>query len=181
MENLAAAFAGELQARNKYLAFAKKAEDEGYPQVARLFRAAAQAELIHAQNHFRAMGEILTTAENLGAADYGREFRSRQHVSAIYRRSESRRQPQGARRPSSWAWEVEQTHEALYREALADLEQTRDEDYDYYVCPVCGHTHKRGAPDKCPVCGTPGSRFERVSLNRAHPKRPRAQRGLFWL
>ena len=161
LENLAAAFAGESQARNKYLAFAKKAEEDGYPQVARLFRAAAQAEYVHAQNHFKAMGEILTTEENLGAAVAGENF----EVVSMYPPYIAEAQAEGNRKAETtfnWAWKVEQTHEALYREALAGLEQTRAEDYDYYVCPVCGHTHKRGAPDKCPVCGTPGTRFERV-------------------
>ena len=161
LEDLAAAFAGESQARNKYMAFAKKAEDEGYPQVARLFRAAAQAEYVHAQNHFRAMGEILSTGENLKAAIAGETY----EVDSMYPPFIADAQAEGNRKAETtfkWAWEVEKTHAALYAEALAALEKTREDDYDYYVCPVCGHTHKRGAPDKCPVCGTPGARFERV-------------------
>ncbi len=161
LQDLAAAFAGESQARNKYMAFAKKAEADGYSQVARLFRAAAQAEFIHAQNHFKAMGEILLTAENLQAAIEGENF----EVVSMYPPYIADAQAEGNRKAElsfQYAYEVEQTHEALYREALENLEQTREEDFDYYVCPVCGHTHKRGAPDKCPVCGTPGSRFEAV-------------------
>lgn len=159
-EDLAAAFAGESQARNKYMAFAKKAEEEGYPQVARLFRAAAYAEYIHAQNHFKAMEEIRSTAENLQAAIKGENY----EVVTMYPPFIQDAIDEGNKRAKTsfeWAWEVEKTHEALYREALECLGK-EDESYEYYVCPVCGHTHKRGAPDRCPVCGTPGARFEKV-------------------
>jgi len=161
IDDLAAAFAGESQARNKYLAFAKKADDEGYAQAARLFRAAAQAELIHAQNHFKAMGEIKATAENLQAAINGEHY----EVVSMYPPFIEDAKAEGARRAQTsfeWAWAVEKTHEALYREALECL-QVQQESYDYYVCPVCGHTHPRNAPEQCPVCGAPGSRFEKVS------------------
>jgi rubrerythrin len=161
LEDLAAAFAGESQARNKYMAFAKKAEEEGFPQVARLFRAAAYAEYIHAQNHFKAMAEIKSTAENLKAAISGENY----EVVTMYPPFIQDAENEGNKRAKTsfeWAWQVEKTHEALYREALECLGK-EDEAYDSYVCPVCGHTHKRGAPDKCPVCGTPGSRFEKVS------------------
>ncbi len=161
MEDLAAAFAGESQARNKYLAFAKKADDDGYPQVARLFRAAAQAEFVHAQNHFKAMGEIKTTAENLQAAIDGEHY----EVVSMYPPFIEDAKTEGAKRAQTsfeYAWAVEKTHEALYREAL-DCLQTQQESYEYYVCPVCGHTHPKNAPDTCPVCGTPGARFLKVS------------------
>ncbi len=161
MEDLAAAFAGESQARNKYLAFAKKADEDGYPQAARLFRAAAQAEFIHAQNHFKAMGEIKTTAENLQAAIAGEHY----EVETMYPPFIADSKADGVKRAQTsfeWAWQVEQTHEALYTEALNCL-NVEEDSYDYYVCPVCGHTHPRSAPDKCPVCGTPGARFEKVA------------------
>jgi rubrerythrin len=161
LEDLAAAFAGESQARNKYLAFAKKAEEDGYPQAARLFRAAAQAEFVHAQNHFKAMGEIKTTAENLQAAIDGEHY----EVVTMYPPFIADAKAEGNKRAQTsfeFAWAVEKTHEALYRDALKCLE-VEQETYDYYVCPVCGHTHPRSAPDRCPVCGAPGSRFEKVS------------------
>ena len=160
LENLKTAFAGESQANRKYLAFAKKADEEGYPQVARLFRAAAHAETVHALNHFRAMGEVKTTTENLHAAIEGENY----EVVSMYPPFIQSAQDEGNKRASTsfkWAWEVEQVHEALYREALEAINQPA-EDFEYYVCPVCGYTHKRNAPDKCPVCGTPGSRFEKV-------------------
>lgn len=160
MDDLAVAFAGESQARNKYLAFAKKAEEEGLPQVARLFRAAAQAEFVHAQNHFRAMEEIKSTAENLQAAINGENY----EVVSMYPPFINDAKAEGQKRALNsftYAWQVEQCHEELYREALANLGK-EEESFEYYVCPVCGSTHPRNAPDKCPVCGTPGSRFEKV-------------------
>lgn len=161
MDNLATAFAGESQARNKYLAFAKKAEEEGFHQVARLFRAAAQAEFVHAQSHFRAMEAIKTTAENLQTAIQGENY----EVVSMYPPFVQEATESGAKRAKvsfANAFEVEKVHEQLYREALATLDQPQEE-YEYYVCPVCGYTHPRSAPDKCPVCSTPGSRFEKVA------------------
>jgi rubrerythrin len=161
LEDLAIAFAGESQARNKYLAFAKKADDEGYAQIAKLFRAAATAEYAHAQNHFRAMDGILSTAENLQAAIAGENY----EVVSMYPPFVEDATAEGHKRGKNsfeWALAVEKTHEALYREALAGIEGAQDS-FDYYVCPICGHTHARNAPDKCPVCGAPGSRFEKIS------------------
>jgi rubrerythrin len=160
MENLAAAFAGESQAANKYLSFAKKADDEGLPQVARLFRAAAHAELVHALNHFKAMEAIKSTAENLQTAINGENY----EVVNMYPPFIAEAEAEGAKRAVTsmhWALEVEKCHESLYRGALQDLAEAQ-EVYDYYVCPVCGYTHPRSAPEKCPVCGAPGSRFEQV-------------------
>lgn len=160
MEGLAAAFAGESQARNKYLAFAKKADEEGYPQIARLFRAAAQAEFIHAQNHLRAMDGVGSTAENLKAAIEGENY---EWVS-MYPPFVEEAIGEGNKRAKNsfeWAMTVEKTHEELYREALEFIGEPQDS-FDYYVCPVCGHTHRRNAPEKCPVCGAPGSRFEKI-------------------
>ena len=160
-KNLQESFAGESQANRRYLFFAEKAEKEGLPQVARLFRAAAQAELIHAQNHCKAMGEIRSTAENLQAAIDGEHY----EAVTMYPPFIEAAKAEGAKRAQTsfeWAWMVEKTHEALYREALNCL-QIEQEAFDYYVCPFCGHTHPRSAPEKCPVCGAPGSKFEKVS------------------
>lgn len=160
-DNLAGAFAGESQARNKYLAFAKKADDEGFSQIARLFRAAAAAEFVHAQNHFRAMDGVKSTAENLQEAISGENY----EFVSMYPPFVEEAIAEGnnrARRSFEYAMTVEKTHEDLYREALAGIGEEQ-ESFDYYVCPVCGHTHKRTAPDKCPVCGAPGSRFEKIS------------------
>lgn len=160
LDDLKSAFAGESQANRRYLAYARKAEEDGYPQVARLFRAAAHAETIHALNHFRAMGEIKSTAENLQAAIGGENYEVESMYPAFIADAEQEGEKQ-ALRSFKWAWEVEKVHEELYRKALETLEQ-RGEIFDYYVCPVCGYTHERGAPEKCPVCGAPGSKFERI-------------------
>ncbi|MEL7590000.1 MAG: rubrerythrin family protein [Anaerolineaceae bacterium] len=160
-DDLMAAFAGESQANRKYLAFAKKAEDEGFSQAARLFRAVAHAETIHAHNHLRRAGEVHTTAENLAAAAAGENYESTEMYPAFMKDAEAEGN-KTALTSFHWANEAEKVHEVLYRDLLANLGK-EDEEYDYYICPVCGYTEKRGAPEKCPVCNTPGSRFERIS------------------
>ena len=159
-DDLMAAFAGESQARNKYIAFGKKADDEGYEAAAKLFRAAAEAEKVHAQNHFKAAGEVKSTAENLQAAINGENY----EVTNMYPPMLKNAEEEGNKKAAisfNYALEVEKIHEALYREALASLSKDA-EVFDYYVCPICGYTHPRNAPEKCPVCGTPGSKFTQV-------------------
>ncbi len=161
LENLQAAFAGESQANRRYLAFAKKADEDGHPQVAKLFRAAAAAETVHAHNHLRAMDGVGSTADNLDAAISGENHEVVEMYPAMIADAEAEGEKQ-ALASFKWAFEVEKTHEALYRKAKETLGQ-EGEAFDYYVCQVCGHTHEGSAPDKCPVCGAPASRFERVS------------------
>ena len=160
IEDLKAAFAGESQANRKYLAFAEKAEKEGLLQAARLFRAAAAAETVHAHNHLRAMDGIKSTAENLQEAmageDYEAESMYPEFINDAKLEDEKR-----ALRSFIHAMEVEKQHRALYKEMLENLED--QEEYDYYVCPICGSTHRRSAPETCPVCGTDGSRFLKIS------------------
>jgi rubrerythrin len=159
-ENLQSAFAGESQANRRYLAFAKKADEEGYPQVAKLFRAAAASETVHALSHFRAMDGVKSTSENLSAAIAGENY----EVTSMYPPFIEDAETDQLKRAAvsfRWAWEVEKVHEALYKEALADLGKETAA-VDYYVCPVCGYTHEGTPPDKCPVCGTPGKRFEHI-------------------
>ena len=160
-ENLKAAFAGESQANRTYLAFAKKADEDGYGQVAKLFRAAAAAETVHAHNHLRTLGGVKSTKDNLQAAIGGENHEVVSMYPDFIKVAEAEGQ-KPALNTFKWAWEVEKTHEALYRKALASLEQ-KGEAFDYYVCQVCGHTHEKMAPDKCPVCGAPKARFDRVS------------------
>ena len=161
MDDLRSAFAGESQANRKYTAFARKADLEGFTQVARLFRAAAAAETVHALNHFIATGGVQSTKENLEAAIAGENY----EVVTMYPEFIKDAETEGekpALRSFRWAWEVEKVHEQLYREALASLGQT-GESFDYYVCPVCGFTVAKGAPANCPICGTAGAKFEKVS------------------
>ena len=160
-DDLMAAFAGESQANRKYLAFAKKADEEGYAQVARLFRAAAAAETVHAPTHFRTAGEVKSTEENLKAAVAGEHYENSEMYPAFMKDAEAEGDAK-ALKSFTWANEAEKIHEILYKEALDTLGKP-GETYDYYICPICGYTHARTAPEKCPVCGALGSKFEKIS------------------
>jgi rubrerythrin len=159
--DLMAAFAGESQANRKYLAFAKKADEDSQPQVAKLFRAAAAAETVHALNHLRAAGEVKTTEENLKTAVAGEHYEHTEMYPSFIKDAEADGDKK-ALRSFNFANEVEKIHEELYQAALANLGK-ETEVYDYYICPVCGFTHARTAPEVCPICGCPGLKFEKVS------------------
>jgi rubrerythrin len=153
-DNLKAAFAGESQANRRYLAYAKKADDEGHPEVAKLFRAVAAAETAHAHNHLRILGEIKTSAENIEAAMGGEHY----EVATMYPPFIAEAEAEGEKKAVNsfkWAWEVEKEHEVFYHEALEALKAGKTiSGEDYYVCPVCGHTHRGLPPEKCPVGNT---------------------------
>jgi len=158
-KDLLNAFAGESQANRKYLAFAKQAEKEGYPQVAKLFRAASEAETVHAHAHLRALGGIKSTAENLKEAIAGEihEFK------AMYPAMIDNAKQEGikaAERSFNFANEVEKVHANLYQKALDRLDTL--EEVDYYVCSVCGYTCENKPPDNCPVCGAKSTAFFEV-------------------
>ena len=160
-ENLRAAFAGESQANRKYLAYAEKADQDGYPQAARLFRAAAAAETIHAHNHLRALKGIGATADNLKDAIAGEthEFKSMYPEMLDGAKGEGH---SDAERSFNFALEVEKVHGNLYQDMADNLDSAGKEQYPYFVCPVCGHTVGKEAPDTCPICGTKGSMFKRI-------------------
>ncbi len=158
-DNLADAFAGESQANRKYLAFAKQADVDGLPQVAKLFRAAAAAETIHAHAHLRAMGGIKTTAENLAAAIEGEgfEFQTMYPPYVAEAREEGNKM---AEISFSHAMPVEEVHYNLYSAALESVKAGHDlADRPIYVCEICGNTVYDAAPEKCPVCGVPHNKF----------------------
>jgi rubrerythrin len=159
-QDLQEAFAGESQANRKYLAFAKQADREGYPQVAKLFRAAAEAETIHAHAHLKTMGGIKTTAENLKEAISGEthEFQSMYPGMIEDARKEGHK---AAEKNFVYANAVEEVHAGLYKKALESLDNPSDVSC-YYVCPVCGYTHENEAPEICPVCGAKKKVFCRV-------------------
>ncbi len=159
-KNLNEAFAGESQANRRYLAFAKKAEEDGYKQVAKLFRAAAEAETVHAHSHLRALGGVKSTKENIQEAISGEthEFKSMYPEMVAKAKAEGIKQAEVS---FDYANQVEKIHAALYQKAMAELGKNKE--VDYYVCPVCGNTVEEKAPDKCPICDTPGSKFIRVS------------------
>jgi rubrerythrin len=158
-ENLKSAFAGESQANRKYLAFAKKAEAEGFPQVAKLFRATAEAETVHAHAHLRVLGGIKSTAENLAEAVAGENYEFTQMYPAFVAEAEQDGN-KAALISFKGAMAVEQTHHGLYSQALAAIKAGKDlASAPIHVCSVCGHTVIGEAPDKCPVCGVPKARF----------------------
>jgi rubrerythrin len=159
-QNLQEAFAGESQANRKYLAFAKKADQEGYPQVANLFRAAAEAETVHAHAHLRVLKGVKSTAENLKEAIAGEthEFKSMYPGMIDTAQSEGEK---AAQRSFTFANEVEKIHADLYQKALDSLDNPESVEC-YYVCDVCGYTCENEPPDTCPVCNAKKKAFSRV-------------------
>jgi len=161
-ENLKTAFAGESQANRKYLAFAKKADKEGFPQVARIFRAAAEAETVHAHNHLREFGGIKSTKENIRAAIDG-EHHEFTKMYPEFLEDAKKEGNKGAERTFNLANEVEKVHHKLYTRALEAVESGKDlEKQDVYICPVCGYTHEGEPPEKCPVCGAVKKVFQEI-------------------
>jgi len=158
-ENLKEAFAGESQANRKYLAFAKKADEEGYPQIARLFRAAAEAETVHAHNHLNVLGGVKPTVENLKAAYEGEhaEFTSMYPQFIEQAKKEGNNE---ALATFHWANEVEKVHGNLFQKASQNLKSL--ESAPYYVCQRCGYTIEKNPPEKCPVCGASKNTFKKI-------------------
>ncbi len=160
VEYLMEAFAGESQANRRYLAFAKKADQQGHSQVARMFRAAAAAETVHAHNHLRAAGGINDTAENLKEAIAGETHEFRHMYPEMIEAAEAEGNSK-AKQSFVYANEVEKIHAKLYQGLLDGLD-SEQEQYPYYVCPVCGFTAEREAPGTCPICNTKGEMFEKI-------------------
>jgi len=159
-EYMQEAFAGESQANRKYLAFARAADEEGYPQAARLFRAAAEAETVHAHNHLKALKGIHSTKENLEEAIGGEthEFTTMYPEMIEAAKAEGHKE---ALQSFNYANAVEKVHADLYQTALDGIDGETEE-YSYYVCPVCGYTSEVDAPSNCPICGTPGLQFKQI-------------------
>ena len=163
IEKLKAAFAGESQANRRYLAYAKKADDEGLGQVAKLFRAAAAAETVHAHNHMRVAGEIGMTVSNLDEAVSGETFEFTKMYPEFLEiaRKEGNKQVE-------WSFDVanqvEEIHAGYFKAALKAVKAGEKlADMDYYVCKVCGNTVEGEAPSECPICGAPKAEFKKVS------------------
>ena len=160
-ENLKTAFAGESQANCRYLFFADKAEKEGYSQVARLFRAAAEAETIHARNHFEAMDAIGSTRDNLTAAAIGEHYEFTRMYPPFIAIAEDEQNDRSVR-SFNLANEVEQIHHSLFEATLKEVEAGQPvKDVPYHVCQICGNTVAGNAPDKCSVCGAT-RQFKRI-------------------
>ena len=161
-ENLKDAFAGESQANRRYLAFAKAAEKEGLKSVAKLFRAAAYAETVHALNHLAIIGEVKSTVENLETAVSGENFEFEkmypEYIDVANVENHSK---------AVWSFrvanQVEKIHSKLFSKAVEDLKKGIEvADVDYYVCEVCGNTVEGEAPERCPICMAPKKKFTKV-------------------
>jgi rubrerythrin len=160
-QNLKDAFAGESQANRKYLAFAKKADADGFPNVARLFRTAAEAETIHAHGHLEALGGIKSTAENLQAAVGGETYEFKEMYPPMI--SQATADKHVAKRMFGYAARAEEVHAKLYQMALAAVKQGKDlAETQFFLCPVCGYIELGQPPASCPVCGELGDEFVQV-------------------
>lgn len=158
MENLKDAFAGESQAFQKYSAFAKKAEQDGYPNIAKLFRLTAQAEKIHAEGHFKSMEGVGSTAENLKAAIEGETYEFTEMYPPMVQQAD--KDGHKAKRMFSYAVDAEAVHARLYTAALEAAQTGKDLGVtDFYLCPTCGYIEFGQAPEKCPICGALGTKF----------------------
>lgn len=159
--NLKEAFAGESQANRKYMAFAKKAEQEGFVNVARLFRTAAEAETIHAMGHLNAMDAIKSTVDNLRAAIAGETYEYTEMYPPMLTQAQTENHK--AKRMFGYAVEAEAVHTELYKLALEAVSQGKDlAETKFYLCPVCGHIEAGNPPATCPICGIKGEKYVQV-------------------
>lgn len=162
-ENLKSAFAGESQANRKYLAFAKRAEEEGFLNTAKLFRAIAEAETVHALNHFKIMKIIKTTKENLQTALNGETYEFTEMYPSFIKAAIDEKSAE-AKLTFNYANEVEKVHGELYKKAISSINNNKDiEEREFFVCPVCGNTFEGNAPNRCPICSTPKEKFKKIS------------------
>jgi len=159
-ENLKAAFAGQSQAHMRYLIFAEVAEKEGKPNLARLFRAIAYAEQVHATNHYRELGMIRDSGQNLDVAIAGETYEVEEMYPAFIAVADLQKES-GAKRAFHFAIEAEKIHAELYRKAKEAVEKGTDIKIGtVYICPVCGHTVVGEPPERCPICGAPREKYK---------------------
>jgi rubrerythrin len=161
-ENIHEAFGGESKANRRYTFYAAKAEEEGYPQVAKLFRAVAEAETVHARNHLNAADAIGSTKDNLLAASLGEQEEFGKMYPAFIAKAKEERNDR-AERTFTWANKVEEIHNGYFEEALAAVKEGKQSaETTYYVCQVCGNTVTGEPPEKCPICGTSAGAFMKI-------------------
>lgn len=161
-DNLKEAFAGESQANQKYRAFAKKAEREGFKNIAKLFRTAAEAERIHAEGHINALDGVGSTVENLRAAIEGETYEYEKMYPPMLEKAE--KEDHKAKRMFKYAVDAEEVHAKLYKLALEAAESGKDlEETEFYLCPVCGHIEFGKPEENCPICGALASKYEKIS------------------
>ncbi len=160
-DNLKSAFAGESQAHIRYLIFANKAEQEGFPNVARLFRAIAYAEQLHATNHYNVLGLVHKTADNLQVAINGETFEVDEMYPA-YKAVAELQEEKGAQRSTNAALQAEKVHAGMYQKAKQGIERREDIALGpVFICEVCGYTLEGSAPDRCPICGASKEKFRK--------------------
>lgn len=160
-ENLKVAFAGESQANRKYLAFARKAEQDGFPNVARLFRTTAEAEAIHAQAHLQNLGGVGSTADNLKDAIAGETYEFTEMYPPMVEQATAEKHR--ARNMFAWAVGAEAVHAKLYKMALEAVQQGKDlSEARFYLCPICGDIELGSPPESCPICGAKGEKFVQI-------------------
>jgi rubrerythrin len=160
-DNLKTAFAGESQANQKYRAFAKKAEQDGFANIARLFRTTAEAERIHAEGHIKALDGIGSTAENLKAAIAGETYETKEMYPPMLAQAQA--EDHKAKRMFGYAVQAEAVHAKLYQLALEAVQQGKDlTEVDFYLCPVCGYIEFGKPTGPCPICETKPEKFIQV-------------------
>ena len=162
LKNLKESFAGESQAYQKYSAFAKKAEKDGFPNIAKLFRTTAEAEAIHAEGHLKAMDQVGSIIENLQAAIDGETYEFEKMYPPMLEKAEG--EGHKAKRMFKYAVDAEEVHANLYKAALAAAKDGKDLDVsDFYLCPICGYIEFGQAPEKCPICNVKGEKFVTIA------------------
>ncbi len=158
LSSLKEAFAGESQANQKYRAFAKKAEQEGFPNIARLFRTTAEAERIHAEGHLNSLDAVGSTSRNLQAAIDGETYEYKEMYPPMLREAEA--EGHRAKRMFGYAVRAEEVHARLYKIALEAVQRGEDlSETNFYLCPVCGHIELGNPPQSCPICNAKGEKF----------------------
>ena len=161
-KNIQEAFSGECKANRRYLFYAEKADEEGYPQVAKLFRAVAEAERVHARNHLNVIDAIGSTKDNVLGASIG-EHQEFAEMYPIFIEVAQKESNDRAEQSFTWANKVEKIHYCYFDETFKELKEgKKPADATYYVCQRCGNTVKGKAPDKCPICGAAGKTFKKV-------------------
>lgn len=162
MKNLQDAFAGESQANRKYLAYARQAEKEGYPQIAKLFRATADAETIHALAHLTNRGDVGNTLKNLEEAVAGETYEFSQMYPPMVEQAKA--EGHKAKIGLDFANQAEKVHARLFQQALDALKSGQDlSQMDIYLCPICGHVEFGNPPEACPICGAPAKKYQKIN------------------
>lgn len=158
IDDLKTAFAGESQAFQKYTAYSKKAAAQGYANIAKLFEATAQAELIHASGHLKALDHIQDTLENLQDAINGETYEFTEMYPPMLKTAEAENHK--AKMMFGFAVAAEEVHAQLYTKALEAVREGKDlETSDFYLCPVCGYIELGTRPEQCPICHVKGEKF----------------------